>query len=193
MQNLAAAAQILLAAASFGQTPKKTGAAPAATAAKPAAPAASKPTAPKTSASSAPAPAPGTASKVPAPKTAAPAKSATAAAPKKSPAKKAVAKKKSPAKKATVARRRTQTEPSPDRYTEIQNALIGRGLLPGPATGKWGADSVAALKEFQASQKLEPTGKITALSLIRLGLGPKRDATAQGGRLPPSEPVLEIP
>ncbi len=36
-----------------------------------------------------------------------------------------------------------------------------------------------ALKRFQAAQNLEVTGKINSLSLIALGLGPKREAAAK--------------
>jgi hypothetical protein len=171
LRSLLAASLILIAAGLFGQTPKKTGATPAPTPAKKA---------------TAPAPKTSTAKK-------APAKSTTTTAAKKTAAKKTVAKRKTTAKKRVVARRRTQAHPTPERYTEIQEALIGRGLLQGPATGRWEADSVAALKQFQTSQKLEPNGKINALSLIRLGLGPKREAVAQGGRLPPSEPKEPAP
>ena len=35
-----------------------------------------------------------------------------------------------------------------------------------------GADSVDALKRFQADQNLMPDGKINSFSLIALGLGP---------------------
>lgn len=104
------------------------------------------------------------------------------AAPKKTPAKKTTAKKTTTTKK-RVVRPRVQQKPTPERYTEIQEALIGRGFLQGPADGKWGDDSAAALKKFQESQKLAETGKIDSLSLIRLGLGPKTTAG-----LPPSDP-----
>jgi peptidoglycan hydrolase-like protein with peptidoglycan-binding domain len=87
-----------------------------------------------------------------------------------------------------VRRPLTQQQPTPERYREIQQALIDKGYLQEPATGVWGPDSVAALKRFQAEQKLEPAGKLDALSLIQLGLGPKREAASQNGRLPPPEP-----
>ncbi len=70
-----------------------------------------------------------------------------------------------------------QMQPTPDRYQEIQQALIVKGYLAPPATGIWEADSVSALKKFQADQKLEPTGKLDSLTLISLGLGPRRDRT----------------
>ena len=118
-----------------------------------------------------------------------PSKSSTA--PKQtSPAKSSTSSKSAPKKRA-VARPRVQQQPTPARYTEIQQALIAKGYFAGPADGVWGPESVAALKRFQEDQKLEATGKINALSLIRLGLGPKREGAQQGGGLPPSGPKVE--
>ncbi|HLW77200.1 MAG TPA: hypothetical protein VKS01_09440, partial [Bryobacteraceae bacterium] len=54
--------------------------------------------------------------------------------------------------------------------------------------GNWSADSIASLKRFQQDQNLTADGKIGALSLIALGLGPRRvqlDATATA---PPQAP-----
>jgi hypothetical protein len=67
-----------------------------------------------------------------------------------------------------------QQAPSPERYKEIQQALASKGYLQGEPTGEWGPDSVDALKRFQTDQNLMPDGKIGSLSLIALGLGPKR-------------------
>ncbi|HEV2199406.1 MAG TPA: peptidoglycan-binding domain-containing protein [Bryobacteraceae bacterium] len=75
-------------------------------------------------------------------------------------------------------RRAPQQQPTPDRYREIQQALADRGYFHGPADGDWGAESVDALKRFQADQSLDADGKIGALSLIALGLGPKRESAA---------------
>lgn len=58
---------------------------------------------------------------------------------------------------------------------EIQQALAEKGFYEGPVDGKWTAECVAALKQFQADQNLSPDGKLGALSIIALGLGPKRD------------------
>jgi peptidoglycan hydrolase-like protein with peptidoglycan-binding domain len=68
-----------------------------------------------------------------------------------------------------------QTEPSAQRYMEIQQALADRGYYKGEIDGKWGASCVEALKQFQEEQNLKPDGKLGALSLIALGLGPKRE------------------
>jgi peptidoglycan hydrolase-like protein with peptidoglycan-binding domain len=85
--------------------------------------------------------------------------------------------KKSPARRPAVTWRNRQTVPSPDRYREIQSALAARGFLsPEEATGNWNASSSDALKRFQQEQNLEATGKVNSLSLIALGLGPKREA-----------------
>ena len=67
-----------------------------------------------------------------------------------------------------------QLKPTVERYMEIQKALHDRGYLEAPVDGKWGQDSVDALKRFQRDQSLEQDGKLGALSLVALGLGPKR-------------------
>jgi murein L,D-transpeptidase YcbB/YkuD len=46
---------------------------------------------------------------------------------------------------------------------------------------------VDALKRFQSEQNLTPDGKIGSLSLIALGLGPKRTLTAQKAQPPQPE------
>jgi peptidoglycan hydrolase-like protein with peptidoglycan-binding domain len=71
-----------------------------------------------------------------------------------------------------------QQHPTAERYTEIQAALVDRGLLPA-TTGVWGTDSVEALKKFQQDQGLRPDGKLGALSLRALGLGPRREGTVE--------------
>jgi hypothetical protein len=103
----------------------------------------------------------------------APAKT-TAASSKKGPAKKGAA-----PKKPTVTWRNRQLSPTPDRYREIQSALAAKGYMKSEdATGTWNQDSIDAMKRFQQDQNLDPSGKINSLSLIALGLGPKRDTAA---------------
>lgn len=80
-------------------------------------------------------------------------------------------------RKGKVARgpaRSYQQAPTADRYREIQQALASKGYFHGEPNGQWGAESTDALKHFQSDQSLMPDGKITSLSLIALGLGPKR-------------------
>jgi len=71
-------------------------------------------------------------------------------------------------------RRSTQREPTPERYQEIQQSLADKGYYSGPVNGAWGPDSVQALKRFQRDQNIGDDGKLGSLSLMALGLGPKR-------------------
>ena len=112
-----------------------------------------------------------TAQQTPQKKTTAVAKKGTVA-----PAKKGASGKKATSKRPATTWRNRQMAPSPDRYREIQSALAARGYLNNEdATGVWNQASIDALKKFQAEQNLESNGKINSLSLIALGLGPKRD------------------
>jgi hypothetical protein len=76
-----------------------------------------------------------------------------------------------PVAKATSQPR--QQTPTPERYKEIQQALVDKGYLKSEPSGVWDADSTEALRQFQTDRKLTATGKITASSLIGLGLGPR--------------------
>ena len=113
-----------------------------------------------------------------------------AATAKKAPAK-AAASKSGAAKKSSSSKRgkkgvtwrNRQTAPAPERYKQIQDALAAKGYFKAEdANGVWGPGSADALKKFQADQNIEATGKVNSLSLIALGLGPRRDAT------PPPKP-----
>jgi Putative peptidoglycan binding domain len=86
------------------------------------------------------------------------------------------------------ARHSYQQQPATDRYREIQQALADRGYFNGPVDGMWGPDSADALKQFQREQKIDEDGKINALSLIALGLGPHREiaSNASARRTPAS-------
>ena len=100
----------------------------------------------------------------------------SAATSKKTTTKKKSGAKKTAGKKTTGNWRTSQRTPTPDRYKEIQQALASKGYMQGSPSGVWDASSVEALKKFQQDQSLEPSGKIDSLSLIALGLGPKRDS-----------------
>ena len=73
-------------------------------------------------------------------------------------------------------RRPAQQQPTPERYRQIQQSLADKGYFNSPVDGNWGAESVDSLKRFQRDQSLEEDGKLGSLSLIALGLGPKRTA-----------------
>jgi peptidoglycan hydrolase-like protein with peptidoglycan-binding domain len=85
---------------------------------------------------------------------------------------------KTKSKVATRARRSgppRQTSPTAERFREFQQALADRGYYTGPVNGDWGPESVDALKRFQQDQNLTPDGKLGSLTIIALGLGPKRE------------------
>lgn len=96
-------------------------------------------------------------------------------------------------------RYRGQQAPSRERYVEIQNALITRGFLTGEPSGTWDSASIDAMKRFQEGQNLPPNGKLTSLSIIALGLGPKRNTlpgsasavTPPAAVEPPPSPVQQ--
>jgi hypothetical protein len=153
-------------------TPAKKTTAPKKTVTKSAAPAAQKKAAPSKAGVSKAATAPRTAASHPG-VTKAGSRTTAARRGKKGP----------PAKRVTWRNR--QLAPTPLRYKEIQQALAAKGYLkPEDANGTWDQASVDALKKFQAGQNLDSTGKINSLSLIALGLGPKRETAAPQ---PPAE------
>lgn len=80
---------------------------------------------------------------------------------------------------------RTQQGPTPDRYKEIQQALATKGYYKGELNGQWGPESIDALKRFQQDQNLTSDGKLNSLSLIALGLGPKRTTNQTTGEARP--------
>jgi len=97
-------------------------------------------------------------------------------------------------RRTVVARRPpTQQQPTTDRYKEIQQALADKGYFQGPVDGAWNPGSVEALKRFQKDQNLDPDGKIGSLSLIALGLGPKRGIASAQSAPTGGEPIEPPP
>ncbi len=89
--------------------------------------------------------------------------------------------------KATVYR---QQQPEPERIREIQQALNDRGY-PLPVSGAWDGSTVDALKRFQTDQKIENLsgkGKLDSMTLIALGLGPKREPPSGSTEAPKQTP-----
>lgn len=68
-------------------------------------------------------------------------------------------------------RERGQKEPTADRISEIQQALAKDGSYKGTPSGKWDDSTAEAMKKFQESHGLSPTGKLDAKTLQQLGLG----------------------
>jgi hypothetical protein len=65
----------------------------------------------------------------------------------------------------------TQQAPTADRISEIQSALARGGYYQGDPNGKWDANTIAAMQKFQSSHGIEPSGKLDAPTLQKLGLG----------------------
>jgi peptidoglycan hydrolase-like protein with peptidoglycan-binding domain len=83
-----------------------------------------------------------------------------------------------------------QTAPTSDRIKEIQSALAASDSYKGEPTGKWDDASVTAMKHFQQVNGLNPSGKLDALSLQKLGLG--SDTAGRGAprvAKPPASPA----
>jgi peptidoglycan hydrolase-like protein with peptidoglycan-binding domain len=66
----------------------------------------------------------------------------------------------------------------PATIRKVQQTLNNRGFQAGPVDGTLGASLQAALKDFQKSENLEPTGVLNQQTLAALGL--------------PSEPVVTV-
>jgi murein L,D-transpeptidase YcbB/YkuD len=64
-----------------------------------------------------------------------------------------------------------QKAPTADRVSEIQAALAKDGSFQGSPSGKWDEATATAMRRFQASHGLNPSGKLDAPTLQRLGLG----------------------
>jgi peptidoglycan hydrolase-like protein with peptidoglycan-binding domain len=69
------------------------------------------------------------------------------------------------------ARERGQKAPTSDRISEIQTALAKDGSFGGNPNGKWDDATVNAMKKFQDAHGLNPSGKLDAKTLQKLGLG----------------------
>jgi len=73
--------------------------------------------------------------------------------------------------KKSAGRQRGQMAPTPERISEIQQALGKNGAYEGSPSGRWDDSTSDAMRKFQAAHGLNPTGKLDALTLHQLGLG----------------------
>lgn len=64
-----------------------------------------------------------------------------------------------------------QAAPTPERINEIQEALAKHGVYSGEPTGRWDDSTSDAMRTFQSRNHLNPTGKLDAPTLQKLGLG----------------------
>jgi peptidoglycan hydrolase-like protein with peptidoglycan-binding domain len=83
-----------------------------------------------------------------------------------------------------IPRVRGQKAPEPGRISEIQTALGKDGSYTGKPNGKWDETTVEAMKRFQEAHGLNPSGKLDAKTLQKLGLG-----SQTAGVAPPTPPV----
>jgi peptidoglycan hydrolase-like protein with peptidoglycan-binding domain len=75
------------------------------------------------------------------------------------------------ASKHSKRRERGQKTPAPERISEIQQALAKDGSFHGTPSGKWDDSTVEAMRKFQSGHGLNPSGKLDAPTLQKLGLG----------------------
>jgi hypothetical protein len=74
-------------------------------------------------------------------------------------------------RKRHTKREPSQKAPTPDRISEIQSALARNGYYQGQPNGKWDANTINAMQRFQSDNGIDPSGKLNAPSLQKLGLG----------------------
>jgi peptidoglycan hydrolase-like protein with peptidoglycan-binding domain len=72
-----------------------------------------------------------------------------------------------------------QMVPTPERISEIQQALAKDGAFDTDPTGKWDDSTVEGMKKFQSKHGLNPSGKLDALTLQKLGLGSQTAGIAE--------------
>jgi peptidoglycan hydrolase-like protein with peptidoglycan-binding domain len=93
-------------------------------------------------------------------------------------------------------RNKGQKAPAPERITQIQQALAKDGSYAGAPNGKWDDGTVAAMKKYQESHGLNPSGKLDAKTLNQLGLGSQTAGVAapmppvaSSSTLSPTKPI----
>ena len=109
---------------------------------------------------------------------------AQAATPKKAASSKAGSPSRGRRSRRSSRRERGQKAPTPDRISEIQQALAKDGSFTGKPNGKWDDSTIEATRKFQEAHGLNPTGKLDAKTLQQLGLG-----SQTAGVAPPIPPV----
>ncbi len=90
--------------------------------------------------------------------------------------------------------RLSKLQPSSDRISEIQEALIREGYLKQEATGKWDSATRDAMRQYQQANGFDSTGLPESKALMKLGLGPhplpddaNPSITGQASNYPPAK------
>jgi len=74
----------------------------------------------------------------------------------------------------------SQTSQSPDTVKQAQEKLSAAGMDSGPADGKLGPKTQAAVKEFQQSKGIQASGKLDQKTLAALGVGESTGSASAG-------------
>ena len=89
--------------------------------------------------------------------------------------------------KHAVKKVKGQAAPTPERVNEIQEALARNGAYEGTSSGKWDDSTTDAMRKFQSTHGLNPTGKLDAPTLQKLGFG--SETAGLGAPTPPPNAV----
>ena len=63
---------------------------------------------------------------------------------------------------------------------QVQKALDKDGFRAGRPDGRWGRETQNAVKQFQQSKQMQPTGQLTEQTVADLGLGTSKFPQSQG-------------
>ena len=83
--------------------------------------------------------------------------------------------------------------PTASRISDIQSALADQGAFQGEPNGRWDDATMSAMRNFQTAHGLNPSGKLDALTLQKLGLG--SEVAGRGAPLPPqtgTQPATQL-
>ena len=88
-----------------------------------------------------------------------------------------------------------QQRPAPERVQEIERALVEKGFMTAEPDVNWDQATTDAVKRFQQSENLPADGRLSALTLIAMGMAKPTTATAAPASLavPTPTPPLVAP
>lgn len=68
---------------------------------------------------------------------------------------------------------------SKNEIRQVQQALDKDGFNAGPTDGRWGPDTKNAVKQFQQSKQMQPTGRLNEQTVADLGLDTSQFSQSQ--------------